>query len=139
MLALVGDVVGMTGAHEATLAVEAGLPYAMLCMVDNMANGVGAGDKLTLTDFFASQKVRLPACLARPAPALTCPLLAARCRQRGARGELPAHLRGPQPGQGRAQHSPAAARGGGPVGSLCSRRRWHRPVHRGAFAGRHCL
>ena len=41
MLAMAGDVVGMTCAHEATLAKEMGLPYAVVCMVDNLANGLG--------------------------------------------------------------------------------------------------
>lgn len=35
-----GDVVGMTCGHEATLAAELKVPYAMVCMVDNMANGM---------------------------------------------------------------------------------------------------
>ena len=42
MLAMAGDLVGMTCAHEATLAKEAALPYAVICMVDNMGNGLGA-------------------------------------------------------------------------------------------------
>ena len=37
-----GDLVGMTGSHEAMLAAELALPYAMVAMVDNMANGVTA-------------------------------------------------------------------------------------------------
>ena len=37
-----GTVVGMTAAHELTLAAEhPALPVAALCVVDNMANGVG--------------------------------------------------------------------------------------------------
>jgi purine nucleoside phosphorylase len=39
-LATVGDVVGMTVAAECILAKEAGLAYAAVCMVDNMANGL---------------------------------------------------------------------------------------------------
>lgn len=39
-LARCGDIVGMTGAHEATLASELAVPYAMMCIVDNMANGL---------------------------------------------------------------------------------------------------
>lgn len=39
-LSQIGDVVGMTMAHEATLAVERGLRYASLCTVDNYAHGV---------------------------------------------------------------------------------------------------
>jgi purine nucleoside phosphorylase len=35
-----GDVVGMTMASEATLAMELGLPYVSLCSVDNYCNGI---------------------------------------------------------------------------------------------------
>jgi 5'-methylthioadenosine phosphorylase len=35
------DVVGMTMASECIVAGELGLPYAAICVVDNMANGVG--------------------------------------------------------------------------------------------------
>lgn len=48
-----GDVIGMTGASEATMARELGLPYAMLAMVDNMANGLTGGE-LTEEEFRAS-------------------------------------------------------------------------------------
>ncbi len=41
MLAHHADVVGMTGASEATLFQEAGLRYALLGIVDNLAHGVG--------------------------------------------------------------------------------------------------
>ena len=44
LLASFADLVGMTLAAECTLAGEAGLAYAALCIVDNLANGVGAGD-----------------------------------------------------------------------------------------------
>ena len=37
------DVVGMTIASECILAGELGLEYAALCVVDNLANGLGAG------------------------------------------------------------------------------------------------
>ncbi|HSS32826.1 MAG TPA: MTAP family purine nucleoside phosphorylase [Solirubrobacterales bacterium] len=37
------DVVGMTVASECILAAELGLQYAALCMVDNLANGLGGG------------------------------------------------------------------------------------------------
>ena len=37
----IGDLVGMTMAHEATLAQELSLPYASLCRVDNLAHGLG--------------------------------------------------------------------------------------------------
>lgn len=39
-LALCGDIVGMTLASEATLAVELGIEVAALCTVDNYANGL---------------------------------------------------------------------------------------------------
>jgi 5'-methylthioadenosine phosphorylase len=35
------DLVGMTMASECIIAGELGLPYAALCVVDNMANGIG--------------------------------------------------------------------------------------------------
>lgn len=50
----VGDVVGMTASHEATIAGEMGMSYAILGLVDNMANGLSHG--LTLDDFYAVQK-----------------------------------------------------------------------------------
>jgi len=40
LLSAFANVVGMTLASEATLAREIGLPYAMLCSVDNFANGL---------------------------------------------------------------------------------------------------
>jgi 5'-methylthioadenosine phosphorylase len=46
------DVVGMTGASEATLLQERGIAFAMLAVVDNMAHGVG-GAQLTLERFEA--------------------------------------------------------------------------------------
>jgi len=39
MIKKFADVVGMTMAHEATLARELGLEYASLCSIDNYANG----------------------------------------------------------------------------------------------------
>jgi 5'-methylthioinosine phosphorylase len=36
------DVVGMTVASECIVAAELGLRYAAVCMVDNLANGIGA-------------------------------------------------------------------------------------------------
>lgn len=41
MFKLWADLVGMTLGAEATLAKEAGLPYAALCRVDNLAHGLG--------------------------------------------------------------------------------------------------
>lgn len=40
LLAAHADVVGMTIASECVIAGELGLPYAALCAVDNMANGI---------------------------------------------------------------------------------------------------
>ena len=52
MLAAHATVVGMTAASEATLCQERGIGYAMICTVDNWANGVG-GEPLTLERFQA--------------------------------------------------------------------------------------
>ncbi|MFN2613105.1 MAG: MTAP family purine nucleoside phosphorylase, partial [Solirubrobacterales bacterium] len=43
MLARHADVVGMTIAAESILAKEAGIAYAAICTVDNLANGLEAG------------------------------------------------------------------------------------------------
>jgi 5'-methylthioadenosine phosphorylase len=40
-LARVADIVGMTVASEATLALELGMRFAAVCTVDNYANGLG--------------------------------------------------------------------------------------------------
>jgi len=40
-LAKVADIVGMTVASEATLALELGMRFAAVCTVDNYANGLG--------------------------------------------------------------------------------------------------
>jgi purine nucleoside phosphorylase len=44
LIASHADVVGMTIASECVIAGELGLPYAAVCLVDNLANGIGAGD-----------------------------------------------------------------------------------------------
>jgi 5'-methylthioadenosine phosphorylase len=49
MVAQHADVIGMTVASECVIAGELGLRYAALCVVDNLANGVG-GEDLTLTE-----------------------------------------------------------------------------------------
>ena len=36
-----GEIIGMTAAAEATLFRERGIPYAMIGLVDNLANGLG--------------------------------------------------------------------------------------------------
>jgi 5'-methylthioadenosine phosphorylase len=41
-LARIADIVGMTLASEATLAIELGLEFAALCTIDNYANGLSA-------------------------------------------------------------------------------------------------
>ncbi|RHY10976.1 hypothetical protein DYB25_011979 [Aphanomyces astaci] len=54
-----GELVGMTGAHEAGLANEVKLPFAMVSIVDNLANGLG--HKLTLDAFKVAQKANATA------------------------------------------------------------------------------
>lgn len=56
-MAVAGDLVGMTAAHECSACTEVGLPYAMLCLVDNFANGVAA--ELTIEMFHAAQAANL--------------------------------------------------------------------------------
>jgi 5'-methylthioadenosine phosphorylase len=51
-LARLADLVGMTVASECILTSEVGLPYAAVCVVDNLANGLG-GTPLTLDEFRA--------------------------------------------------------------------------------------
>ncbi len=53
-LARDATVVGMTAASEATLFQERGLPYAVLCIVDNWAHGLGP-EPLSLDAFQARQ------------------------------------------------------------------------------------
>ena len=43
LMAAHADVVGMTIASECIVAAELGLAYASICVVDNLANGIGAG------------------------------------------------------------------------------------------------
>ncbi len=45
----IGDVVGMTAAHEAGLAKELGLRYAAVCIVDNVCNGLEAPHETPLS------------------------------------------------------------------------------------------
>ncbi|HEX2161477.1 MAG TPA: MTAP family purine nucleoside phosphorylase [Thermoleophilaceae bacterium] len=42
LIAMHAQLVGMTLAAECVVAAEIGLPYAAVCIVDNMANGIGA-------------------------------------------------------------------------------------------------
>ncbi|MGE0433567.1 MAG: MTAP family purine nucleoside phosphorylase [Planctomycetota bacterium] len=48
-----GDIIGMTGANEATLAQELDVPFGMVCMVDNHANGITAAP-LSIESFHAA-------------------------------------------------------------------------------------
>jgi 5'-methylthioadenosine phosphorylase len=52
-LARIGDLVGMTIAAECILCREASLPYAAVCVVDNLANGLDAAP-LTVEQFQAA-------------------------------------------------------------------------------------
>lgn len=40
MLRRFGDIIGMTLASEAALAIEQGIPYASICSIDNYCNGI---------------------------------------------------------------------------------------------------
>jgi 5'-methylthioadenosine phosphorylase len=48
-----GDVVGMTMASEATLAMEKGIPYVSLCSVDNYGHGIVPAP-LTMEEIYAN-------------------------------------------------------------------------------------
>jgi 5'-methylthioadenosine phosphorylase len=54
LIAAHADVIGMTIGSECTLAGELGLAYAAICVVDNLANGVG-GAPLAVEDFEAGK------------------------------------------------------------------------------------
>lgn len=53
VFAQAGDVIGMTGAHEASACQEVGVPYAMIAIVDNYANGISSD--FTFADFKKAQ------------------------------------------------------------------------------------
>jgi 5'-methylthioadenosine phosphorylase len=55
-LASLGHVVGMTAGSEATMAAELNIPYAIVAMIDNLANGV-CDVGLTSKAFLASVEV----------------------------------------------------------------------------------
>jgi 5'-methylthioinosine phosphorylase len=55
MLSRFAQVVGMTLASECVVACELDLPYAAVCVVDNLANGVG-GRPLTVGEFEAGKE-----------------------------------------------------------------------------------
>jgi len=56
LLAVHADLVGMTIASECVLAGELGIAYAAVCVVDNIANGVG-DTPLTMAEFHAGAAV----------------------------------------------------------------------------------
>jgi purine nucleoside phosphorylase len=62
-LAQIGDLVGMTIAAECILAKEAGIAYAAVCVVDNLANGLDP-EPLTLDAFRAAVTANRAALLA---------------------------------------------------------------------------
>jgi 5'-methylthioadenosine phosphorylase len=67
------DLVGMTIASECVLAGELGLAYASVCVVDNLANGVGDAP-LSIEEFragAAANRARLVGALDAVLPALS--------------------------------------------------------------------
>jgi 5'-methylthioadenosine phosphorylase len=66
------DVIGMTIASECVVAGELGLEYAALCVVDNLANGIGDGelDVAALEDHRLANAARLRDGLAAVLPQL---------------------------------------------------------------------
>jgi 5'-methylthioadenosine phosphorylase len=72
LIASHADVVGMTIASECVVAGELGLEYAALCVVDNLANGVGDGqlDLAALEDDRLANAARLREGLAAVLPRL---------------------------------------------------------------------
>ena len=72
LIAQHADVIGMTIASECVIAGELGLRYAAVCIVDNLANGVGASE-LTVEEFEegrAQNRERLGAAMAALVPEL---------------------------------------------------------------------
>jgi 5'-methylthioadenosine phosphorylase len=63
LLADYADLVGMTVASEAHLALEAGLAYAAVCKVDNLGNGLDE-DPLTIEEYRANTLATLDAFIA---------------------------------------------------------------------------
>ena len=73
LIAQHADVIGMTVASECAIAGELGLPYAAICIVDNLANGVGDRE-LTVEQFEAGRarnRERLAAAIGAILPALS--------------------------------------------------------------------
>jgi 5'-methylthioadenosine phosphorylase len=72
LIAAHADVVGMTLAGECVIAGEQGLAYAAVCVVDNLANGVG-DESLSVEDIAAgaaANRERLVAALESVLPKL---------------------------------------------------------------------
>jgi 5'-methylthioadenosine phosphorylase len=67
LIASHADVVGMTVASECVLAGELGIAYAAICVVDNLANGVG-GAPLAVEDFEAGKATNRGRLLAMVGP-----------------------------------------------------------------------
>lgn len=72
LIARHADVVGMTMGSECTIACQLGLPYAAICVVDNLANGIGdvALTKEEVEAGQASNRERLAAALSAVLPLL---------------------------------------------------------------------
>jgi purine nucleoside phosphorylase len=71
LIAQHADVIGMTIATESVIALELGLRYAPVCVVDNLANGVGEGEgELTIEEFRAGREANREH-LARAVAAIT--------------------------------------------------------------------
>jgi 5'-methylthioadenosine phosphorylase len=62
-IARFADVVGMTVASECVVAGDLGLAYAAVCVVDNLANGVGESE-LTVEEFEAGKAANRAAVIA---------------------------------------------------------------------------
>jgi 5'-methylthioadenosine phosphorylase len=73
LIARHAEVVGMTMASECVVACQLGLAYAAICVVDNLANGIGEAP-LTREEYeagHAANRERLAAALGGVLPALT--------------------------------------------------------------------
>ena len=55
LIAAHADVIGMTVASESIVAGELGIAYAAVCVVDNLANGIGA-ERLSVEEFEAGKE-----------------------------------------------------------------------------------
>lgn len=55
MMAHFADIVGMTMANEAVIAMELGIPYASVCSIDNFGNGL-VEEPLTVAEIFKSTR-----------------------------------------------------------------------------------